>query len=133
MDPGDPANYAPFVALAGLPGVANWKAKDVLLQEVRHDNIVPNTSSERLARATGLAQISPVLDPIGGLTPGAPGVSGNMATGATGGIFQFEVADGKTVDHGSLIFATEGIKQYVEFFRGSLAGGHGSIINPYAP
>ncbi len=131
MDPGDPANYAPFVALSALPGVVNWKAKDVLLQEVRHDNIVPNTSSERLARAAGLAQISPVLDPIGGLASGQPGVSGNLPSGATGGIFQFEIADGKAVDHGSLIFTSEGIKQYVEFFRGSLAGKHATIVNPY--
>jgi pimeloyl-ACP methyl ester carboxylesterase len=131
IDPGDAANYAPYTTLSGLPGVPNWRPKDVLLQEVRHDTIVPNSSSERLARAAGLAQVSPVLDAIAGLAPMQPGLSSNLASGATGGIFQFEIADGKTVDHGSLIFTTEGIKQYVEFFRGSLAGGHGAIINPY--
>ena len=43
-----------------------------------------------------------------------------------------KIADGKAVDHGSLIFTSEGMKQYVEFFRGSLAGGHATIVNPYA-
>jgi len=92
---------------------------------------VPNSSSERLARAAGLAQVSPVLDAIAGMSQAQPGVSANLPSGATGGIFQFEIAGGMSVDHGSLIFTTEGIKQYVTFFKGALAGGHGEIINPY--
>jgi len=131
LDPGDAANFAPYVTQAGAPGVAQWRPMDVLLQEVRHDNIVPNSSSERLARAAGLAQVSPVLDAIAGMSQAQPGVSANLPSGATGGIFQFEIAGGMSVDHGSLIFTTEGIKQYVTFFKGALAGGHGEIINPY--
>ena len=52
--------------------------------------------------------------------------------GKTGGIFQFDTADGKPIDHGSLIFSTEAIAQYVEFFRSSLAGPKAVIKDPFA-
>jgi hypothetical protein len=130
VDPGDAANYAPFVTLRGLPGVPGWKPKDVLLEEVIADTIVPNSSAERYARAAGLAQVQPVAVPIGGLTAIAAPASGNLAGGATGGIFQFVTADGMPTDHGSLIFANDAIAQYTTFFRGALAGGHGVVIDP---
>jgi hypothetical protein len=89
------------VTLEPLPGVAGWRAKDVLLEEVKDDTIVPNSSAERLARAAGLAQVDPVVVPIGGLSDVPAPASVNLASGATGAIFQFAVADGAPVDHGS--------------------------------
>ena len=91
VDPGDAANYAPYVTLQGLPGVPGWKPKDVLLEEVKDDTIVPNSSAERLARAAGLAQVEPVVKPIPGLGAVPAPATSNLADGATGGIFQFAV------------------------------------------
>jgi hypothetical protein len=130
VDPGDAANFAPYVALKGLPGVPNWRPKDVLLEEVKDDTIVPNSSAERLARAAGLAQVQPVLVPIGGLSTVQAPAKGNLPSGATGAIYQFFTADGQQVDHGSLIFTNDAITQYTTFFAGALAGGHGSVIDP---
>jgi pimeloyl-ACP methyl ester carboxylesterase len=132
VDPGDAANYAPYVTLKALPGVPGWKPKDVLIEEVIDDTIVPNSAAERYARAAGLAQVQPVAVPIAGLTSVASPASGNLAGGATGGIFQFLTADGAPTDHGSLIFTNDAIAQYTTFFQGSLAGGHGTVIDPSA-
>ena len=132
VDPGDAANYAHYVTTEGLPGVPAWKPKDVLIEEVIGDNIVPNSSAERLARAAGLAQVQPVVKAIGGLDAVASPATGNLPDGATGGIFQFAEADGMPVDHSGLISTNDAINQYTKFFAGSLAGGHGTVINPFA-
>ncbi|HEY8039691.1 MAG TPA: hypothetical protein VIF15_07850 [Polyangiaceae bacterium] len=132
IDPGDAANYAPYVTLEGLPGVADWEPKDVLIEEVKDDNIVPNSSTERLARAAGLAQVQPVAVPIGGLASIPAPASANLADGATGGVFQFAMADGASVNHGGLIFTNDAIRQYTTFFAGALAGGHATVIDPFA-
>lgn len=130
VDPGDAANYAPYVTLQPLPGVAGWRPKDVLLEEVKDDTIVPNSSAERLARAAGLAQVDPVVTPIAGLASVPAPASANLPSGATGAIFQFAAADGAPVDHGSLIFSNDAIAQYTTFFAGALAGRHGAVIDP---
>ncbi|HEY8088827.1 MAG TPA: hypothetical protein VIF09_13300 [Polyangiaceae bacterium] len=127
VDPGDAANYAPYVTLKALPGVPAWQAKDVLIEEVIGDTIVPNSSAERYARAAGLAQVQTVAAPIGGLRALPAPMSGNLPGGATGGIYQFTEADGAPTDHGSLIFTNDAIAQYTTFFAGSLAGGHGVV------
>jgi pimeloyl-ACP methyl ester carboxylesterase len=132
VDPGDAVNYAHYVTTEGLPGVPAWKPKDVLLEEVIGDNIVPNSSAERLARAAGLAQVQPVVKAIGGLDAVAAPASGNLPSGATGGVFQFDHADGMPVNHGGLIFTNDAINQYTKFFAASLAGGHGTVVNPFA-
>jgi pimeloyl-ACP methyl ester carboxylesterase len=127
VDPGDAANYAPHVTMTGLPGVPNWQPKDVLIEEVIGDTIVPNSSAERYARAAGLAQVQTVAVPIGGLPTLPAPMTGNLPGGATGGIYQFTEADGAPTDHGSLIFTNDAIAQYTTFFAGSLAGGHGTV------
>ncbi|MGH7296723.1 MAG: hypothetical protein ACRELB_17420, partial [Polyangiaceae bacterium] len=127
VDPGDAANYAPYVTMKALPGVPDWKPKDVLIEEVIGDTIVPNSAAERYARAAGLAQVQPVAVPIGGLPSLAAPMTGNLPGGATGGIYQFTEADGAPTDHGSLIFTNDAIAQYTTFFAGALAGGHGTI------
>ena len=131
IDRGDPINYARNVAIEGLPGITGFRGCDVLLQEVVADAIVPNSTSEALARAAGLAHVGRRLTEIPGLAPLAAPASGNLPSGRTGGIFQFDVADGKPIDHGSLIFSTEARDQYVEFFRSSLAGPKAVIKDPF--
>jgi hypothetical protein len=122
VDPGDPANYARFATLEPLPGVVDWRAKDVLIQEVENDNIVPNSSTEILARALGLAQVGPTTHEVPGMTRVASPATANLPSGATGGLTQFALADGKTADHGELIYSNDGKRQYIEFFRTALAG-----------
>jgi hypothetical protein len=58
--------------------------------------------------------------------------TGNLSTHATGGVFQFHLIGGMPVQHGELIFTNEAINQYTTFFQGALAGGHGTIVNPFA-
>lgn len=123
VDPGDPLNYARFVTLEGLPGVAGWKPRDVLLQEANEDSIVPNSTSELLARAAGLGHVLPARHEVPGLATASGPMSGNLPLGATGVFAQFERdAAGKLIEHGSLIFADEARTQYVGFFQTSLSG-----------
>lgn len=123
VDPGDSANWISGVTLAGFPGVSDWKPRDVLLQEVYQDSIVPNSTSELLARAGGLTHQLPKRSDIPGLATASGSLTANLPTGATGVFAQFERgADGKLIDHGSLIFAPEGRDQYVAFFATALKG-----------
>lgn len=131
VDPGDPINYARFNTLEALPGVANWAPKDVLLQEVENDNIVPNSSSELLARAAGLAHVGTPTHDVPEMTRLAAPLRANLPSGATGGFFQFSTADGAATSHGALVFTNDGRKQYVELFRSALEG-RGVIVDPQA-
>jgi hypothetical protein len=130
MDPGDPANYARFATLEPLEGVQSWRAKDVLIQEVKEDRIVPNTSTEILARALGLVQVGPITHEVPAMARVAGPVTANLPSGATGGLVQYEVANGTTATHGDLIFSPEAKKQYVDFFRTALAGQGRATISP---
>jgi hypothetical protein len=129
VDPGDPANFARFTITEPLPGVEGWRPLDILLQEVANDTIVPNSSTEILARALGLPLVGPSTHEVPGLSKVAAPVTGNLPAGSTGGLTQFAVIDGKLAEHGDLIHSTEGRKQYVEFFRTALAG-RATIIPP---
>jgi pimeloyl-ACP methyl ester carboxylesterase len=131
VDPGDPVNYARFNTLEALPGVPAWRAKDVLVQEVELDNIVPNSSTEMLARAAGLAHVGAPTHDVPKATRATAPVSGNLPSGATGALFQYAQADGKSATHGELIFTDEARRQYLELFRGALAG-RGAVIDPKA-
>lgn len=123
VDAGDAANWVRGVTLEGFPGVPDWKPRDVLLQEVYNDSIVPNSTSELLARAAGLTHQLPKRSDIPGLPTANGSITANLANGATAVIAQFEKgADGKMIDHGSLIFAPEGRAQYVAFFESALKG-----------
>jgi pimeloyl-ACP methyl ester carboxylesterase len=131
VDPGDPLNYARFATLEPLEGVPGWIGRDVLLQEVVNDTIVPNSTTEALARAAGLGLVNSVKPPSGLVEIAAP-VSANLPTGGTGVIAQFDKMNGgKTASHGDLIFSTEGRAQYVEFFKSGLAAAHATVPAPY--
>lgn len=130
VDPGDPLNYARFGTLEALPGVDGWRARDVLVQEVLDDGIVPNSTSEALARAAHLALLDP-LRPVSGLSADNGPLTGNLATGATGAMSQFDVTDGKRAKHGELYFTTEGVTQYLGFFQSALAKGRATVPPSY--
>jgi hypothetical protein len=133
VDPGDPINFARFASREPTPGVAGWQPRDVLLQEVVNDGIVPNSTSEALARAAGLVLIDPI-HPISGLPSAVAPVSGNGAGGATSVISQFDIIEGgKIAEHGELIFSPEARAQYVAFFASGLASGHATVPPPYPP
>jgi hypothetical protein len=129
VDPGDPLNYARFGALSPTPGVADWLPRDMLLQEVIDDGIVPNSTTDALARAAGMTLIDPIR-PISGLPSGTSPLSGNVG-GATAVISQYDKMDGMTAEHGGLIFSTEARAQYVEFFKTAIAGGPATVPPAY--
>jgi hypothetical protein len=125
VDPGDPLNYARYGTLEALPGIDGWEPRDVLLQEVVKDTIVPNSTSELLARAAGLVNMDPLV-PVSGLAAAKGPITGNLNGGATGVLSQFDTLEGKIATHGELIFSPEARAQYVEFFQSSLQNGHGT-------
>ncbi len=131
VDPGDPLNYARFAQLEPTPGVAGWVPRDVLLQEVIDDSIVPNTTSRALARATGLTLLD-AIEPVSGLPEADAPVTKNLASGATGAMTQFDRVEGdKIASHGELIFTPEGLAQYLAFFTSGLADGHATVPPAY--
>jgi len=131
VDPGDPLNYARYCALEELPGTTGAKPRDILLQVVLNDTIVPNTSSESLARAMGATHMNAIRS-VSGLPEQAGPLTGNGATGSTLVMSQFDkINGGKTAVHGELIFAPEGQAQYVEFFKTGLANPHATAKPPY--
>ncbi|MSP26282.1 MAG: alpha/beta fold hydrolase [Myxococcales bacterium] len=131
MDPGDPLNFARYGTLEALAGVPNWSARDVLIQEVLDDNIIPNATTEALARAAHLVLADPIR-PVSGMATAKSPLSANLASQSTGVLSQFDRMDGgKVAEHGSLYFAPEGVAQYVEFFRSGLADGHATVLPAY--
>lgn len=133
IDPGDPLNYARFVAQQPLDGVPGWHGTDVLLQEVKDDRIIPNDATAGLARALELTQVQPVAVPVASLASAPAPVSGNGPNGTTAGLFQFDQAGGQPADHETLFGMPEPVRQYVEFFRTALTSTHARIVNAYAP
>jgi hypothetical protein len=130
VDPGDPLNYARNCTLEALPGVEGWTPRDVLLQEVVNDNIVPNSTSEALARAAGMQIMNRITDASGFEPVNAPATS-NVNGAATGVLCQFDKGDGKTAEHGELIFTEDANQQYTEFFKTGLANPHATVVAPY--
>lgn len=93
IEPGDPLGWADLL----LDGT-----RDVYVQQVIDDDIMPNLTTRALARALGVARIGEELQPVDGLavhTGGFP-VSGNVA-GRTGALLQFS----SFLDEGVLIEA----------------------------
>ncbi len=131
VDPGDPLNYARYALREAPPGVPGWTPREVLLQEVVNDTIVPNSTTRALARATGLTLIDPIV-PVSGLPTADGPVTANLPEGVTGALSQFDRINGDDVAvHGELIFSPEGRAQYLEFFRTALTDTHATIPSAY--
>lgn len=130
VDPGDGLTYARYALQAPLPGTEAVKPRNVLLQQVIDDGIVPNTSTEALARAAGLTLLNPVR-PFPGATIDENIQSSPQANGSTGIMTQFATMNGGEVaTHGELIFAPEARAQYVEFFRTGIVNGTATVKHP---
>ena len=131
VDPGDAANYARHAALEAPTGLTGWKARDVLIQESVPDGIVPNSSTEILARAAGLVNQNAIAKVSG--MPGQSGpITGNLPDGATGVLAQFDkINGGQAASHGEVIFSPEAKKQYVSFFQSGLKSGHATVPPAY--
>lgn len=129
VDAGDSAVFARYGTIEPLDGVVGWKPRDALLQEVVSDTIVPNTSSEAVARAAGLALGDPLGTPPSGVRGAPAPITANHASGATAVVYPFdEIEGGMTATHGELIFSPEAQAQYVEFFRTGLAQPHATVV-----
>lgn len=128
IDRGDTANYAPRV-LGG--------ERDVLVQLVLDDDIIPNSTTQFLARSLGVDLAPPVHLPIDGLvTLGALPVSGNR-DGRTAVIYEF--ADMLDEDGVTRIPATHthihgnpvGVAQLRHFWATRLESGVAEVIDPW--
>ena len=85
-----------------------------------------------LARAAGLVLMDPIVSVSGLPTAPAP-LTGNLASGATGVLSQFDRMNGSApASHGELVFSAEARAQYVSFFASGLASKHATATSPYA-
>jgi hypothetical protein len=124
MDPGDPLSFAPGCLIAPPAGSG---PRSILLQEVMEDGIVPNSSTEALARAAGLAVLRP-LRAVPGLAETSGPSRGAGPNGSTAVLTQFDTMNGGEVaTHGELYFSPEGRGQYVEFFRTAVETGLATV------
>ena len=122
FDRADPINYyRPYLADA-LPGPGT----QVLVQEVIDDHLMPNITTEDLARAFSLPLVRPFADAVQGLEIVDPPVERR-------GLFQFDPAR-----HGFLLAnseypeACEAVRRQVTSFVSSyLADGTGVIEDPW--
>ena len=95
------------------------------------DSIVPNSTSESLARAAGLVHLNP-LRKVSGLASAEAPLTGGGPGGATGAFVQFDKVNGDQIaSHGELIFTEEARAQYVTFFASGLGAAHATVEPAY--
>lgn len=121
----DPINYAP---LWHLKPPAGRPRKSVVIQETTNDVLVPNRTTEDLARAGGLKRLTPALAPTPNLASEAippAGLAGNLGEKLTGGMVQLKTVtrDGKRIEasHGTMS-TPEALDQAAAFYRTWLEG-----------
>ena len=128
----DPVNYAPATLVAAPPGHLR---PHVLMQEVMDDGVVPNSSTEALARSFDIPLIPPVIEPIEGLWIEHPPPVVNTAYGVTAGIFQIDrvLVEGelKPANHSNIDHNVVSVEQWRHFLATALAGHPAEIIDPY--
>ncbi len=131
VDPGDPLNFARYANAEALDGVTGWQPRDLLLQEVDNDTIVPNSTAEALARAAGM-QLEHKVHDVSGMTTVSGATTGNGPNGSTAVLSQFDkIEGGKQATHGELIFSPEAQDQYVGFFNSALKNAHATVAPSY--
>ena len=125
LDRGDGASFGRHLFEDPLPGQS---AKNVLLMIAVRDGIVPNSSSEALARAIGMPIVAPVNTPVSGMGTSASPARRNVAPGVTAGYTQFEFVrlhpDGRPVpaNHATVFLGLEPRLQARHFLRTFYAG-----------
>lgn len=138
IDRGDSANYANHVLHDRLPS-ANARTPSLSFMMVLNDDTVPNVCNNAMARALGVPQLPPVLEPVG-VIPLLDGttVSGNEGNGTrTAALFQFDriTTDREPAvhpaEHPYLSTSVEGLYQTKHLLETWLAGTP-EIVNPYA-
>jgi hypothetical protein len=103
----------------------------MLLQEVVDDSIVPSSTSDSLARASGMILLDPIR-PIRGLKTAESPSTGGGPGGATAALPQNDRVNGDGyATHGELMFSAEARAQHVRFFATGLENGHATIEPAY--
>lgn len=130
---GDPINYAPLWHLTPADGRPK---KSVIIQETTDDVLVPNRTTEDLARAGGLKRLTPALADtphLGSEAIPSGGLSGNLGDGLTGGMVQLKTVtrggEQEEASHGTM-GTPEALDQAAEFFRTWL-GGEPTVVRAY--
>lgn len=130
---GDPINYAPLWHLTPADGRPK---KSVIIQETTDDVLVPNRTTEDLARAGGLKRLTPALADtphLGSEAIPSGGLSGNLGDGLTGGMVQLKTVtrggEQEEASHGTM-GTPEALDQAAEFFRTWL-GGEPTVFRAY--
>jgi hypothetical protein len=97
LDAGDPVNVArhalrePLVYASGPA-----EPRSVLVLEAMWDWLIPNSSTEALARAFGLSLLEPSYRTVPGIPSGGPRIEGNV-NGKTGALAQYSPAEHGTI------------------------------------
>ena len=139
IEAGDPVSYAPHVLGDRLPG-SGESIPHVLLTMAVEDAMVPNDSTEMLARAMDIPLVPPVFVPYDGLTvlDSAPVRANLVDATVTAGFFQFDRATlGQNeppvaAEHNNVPACLEGVSQSVRFLREWLNEGVPEIVDPYS-
>ena len=123
----DPLNWAPQI----LDG-----HRDVLVQEVMDDDIMPNTTTRALVRALGVELVGPNLQTVEGLVvnPNPMPISGNV-NGRTAVLYQYDdmVDDGQLVQatHTHIFACDSNQVQMPRWFQTWLDDGLSEAIDPF--
>lgn len=116
LEAGEPNNWARHVTADRFLG----EPPHVLLTMAMDDSVVPNSATLNLARALGVAVVPPMLTTWTDIDLAEGAVSGNLASGVTGGLVQFaEVDPGgglEPADHNNTVFSAEVRALSIAFF-----------------
>lgn len=135
IDRGDPGAYTRHVVQQRLPGF-DGNTPQVLMQMVLNDEVVPNVSNLAFAQGLAVPLVGDALLPIAGTShePSLP-VSGNIATGVTAGVFQFDVVpDGTGLEpatHDNIADSEVGLDQSMHFLQTYYDTGTAELVDPY--
>ncbi len=125
--PGDPLVYARRALTGRFPGAA--PAMPLLQIEVIADTVVPNPTSESLARAIAVPQLEPAHREIVGAARAAYPATANGPGGLTVGLVQYRTfQDGSTATHTGVASAKDVHDQVADFLSTALAGKAPTIL-----
>lgn len=121
LSPSEPLTYARRALTNRFPGAA--PAMPLLQIQVIDDDVVPNPTSESLARAIGIPQLEPAHRKIVGLARSAYPATANGPNGLSVGLVQYRTfTNGDVATHTGVAFAKDVHQQAAEFLSTALAG-----------